>query len=111
MMYVPETRAGRMSAGVFVAASLCILGGVVETFRTASDRYWPLIVFGLVFTCASAPFYYYYKDRERRVPMSHAAAIDALAMAGKIAHDEKQQPQTPPLPPAGNGQTPPRKPQ
>jgi H+/Cl- antiporter ClcA len=76
---MPRSRAGTASLiGLFLGVGF-VAYMVVKTYESGSAQYWPLLVIGLVIGCVSAPFYYYFKARDRQP--SNPYEITAITLA------------------------------
>lgn len=75
--------AGWLSSLGFILGFAMVLAAVVATFETRSARYWPLLVTGLVIGCVSAPFYYYFKAKDRSADPYGDTEITTLNELGK----------------------------
>lgn len=76
-----------ISAGCMYLGLALVATGVIETYRTWSPRYWPLLVIGLAVGCVSTPFYYYFKAKDRSADPYGDVAINTLSELGRQGAD------------------------
>lgn len=80
---LPQSRAGWISLAAFAASAAILVFGILRTYLTQSSRFGQVTIGGVVAVCVTAPFYYYFKSRDKIMPPGHDIEMQTLARTGQ----------------------------